>query len=157
MKLGGGVLVGAAGENVGDLIVGGKKPLHLPWRLVALYDPLASSGRLMRILCPGTIRNFVRGGAVETNQAIALVKRSPNKTANWASAMDHSRGGMIHSFSERFKTRKRKVVPRRCRPYPHCNPTRRAWRGAWWICCSRSYRPNSCNVAPCTRRLVGSL
>jgi hypothetical protein len=52
MKLGGGVLVGAAGENVGDLIVGGKKPLHLPRRLVALHDPLASSGRLMRILCP---------------------------------------------------------------------------------------------------------
>src|ERR1700761_5519704 len=52
MKLGGGVLVGAAGENVGDLIVGGKKPLHLPRRLVALHDPLASSGWLMRILCP---------------------------------------------------------------------------------------------------------
>src|ERR1700748_3068102 len=52
MKLSGGVLVGTAGENIGDLIVGGKKPLHLPRRLVALHDPLASSGRLMRILCP---------------------------------------------------------------------------------------------------------
>src|ERR1700757_5425664 len=51
MKFSGGVLGGAAGENVGDLIVGGKKPLHLPRRLVALHDPLASSGRLMRIIC----------------------------------------------------------------------------------------------------------
>jgi hypothetical protein len=49
-KFGGGVLIGAAGENVGDLIVGGKKPLHLPWRLEALHDSLSSSGRLVRIL-----------------------------------------------------------------------------------------------------------
>src|SRR6201984_178491 len=52
MKLGGGGLVGAAGENVGGVMLGGKKTLHLPRRLVALHDPLASSGRLMRILCP---------------------------------------------------------------------------------------------------------
>ena len=45
-----------------------------------------------------------------TNQAIANVKRSPKRTANWALAMDHSRGGMIHCFSERFKTRKRSLV-----------------------------------------------
>ena len=49
-----------------------------------------------------------RGGS--TDQAMALVKRSPKRTANWALAMDHSRGGMIHSFSERFKTRKRSFV-----------------------------------------------
>jgi len=30
MKLGGGVVVGTAGENVGDLIVGGKEALNLP-------------------------------------------------------------------------------------------------------------------------------
>jgi hypothetical protein len=52
MKLGGGILVGAAGENVGDLIVGGKKPLHLPQRLEALHGPLSSSGRLVGILRP---------------------------------------------------------------------------------------------------------
>ena len=51
-KLGGGVLVGAAGENVGNLIMGGKKPLHLPRRLEALHDPLSSSGRLVGILRP---------------------------------------------------------------------------------------------------------
>ena len=50
MKLCGGVLAGAAGENVGDLIVDGKKPLYLPWRLEALHDPLSSSGRLVGIL-----------------------------------------------------------------------------------------------------------
>jgi hypothetical protein len=41
---------------------------------------------------------------------MAVVNRSPNKTANWDLAMDHSRGGMIHCFSERFKTRKRSLV-----------------------------------------------
>src|SRR3954470_12243773 len=52
MKFRGGVLVGAAGEDVGDLIVGGEKPLHLPRRLEALHDPLSSSRWLMRILRP---------------------------------------------------------------------------------------------------------
>ncbi len=58
----------------------------------------------------GTVRNFVRDQAVHTDQAMAVVKRSRNKTANWDLAMAHSRGGMIHSFSERFKTRKRSLV-----------------------------------------------
>ena len=49
-----------------------------------------------------------RGGS--TDYAMARVKRSPNRTANCDLAMDHSRGGMIHSFSERFKTRKRSFV-----------------------------------------------
>jgi hypothetical protein len=39
---------------------------------------------------------------------MADVKRSPNGTADLA--MAHSRGGMVHSFSERFKTRKRSLV-----------------------------------------------
>lgn len=38
---------------------------------------------------------------------MALVKRSPKRTANCAFAIAHSRGGIFHSFSERFKTRKR--------------------------------------------------
>ena len=41
---------------------------------------------------------------------MALVKRSPKRMANWALAMVHSRGGMIHSFSERFKTRNSSFV-----------------------------------------------
>jgi hypothetical protein len=41
---------------------------------------------------------------------MALVKRSPNETANWDLAMDESRGGMIHCLSERFNTRKRSFV-----------------------------------------------
>ncbi len=45
-------MVAAAGENVGDLIVGGKKLLHLPRRLEPLHDPLSSPGRLVGILCP---------------------------------------------------------------------------------------------------------
>jgi hypothetical protein len=45
-----------------------------------------------------------------TDQSMAVVKRSPNRTANWDLAMAHSRGGMIHCFSERFKTRKRSLV-----------------------------------------------
>ena len=48
------------------------------------------------------------GGSID--YAMARVKRSPKRTANWALAMHHSRGGMIHSFSDRFKTRKRSLV-----------------------------------------------
>jgi hypothetical protein len=42
---------------------------------------------------------LTRGWAIQHNQAIARVKRSPKRTASWALAMHHSRGGMIHSFS----------------------------------------------------------
>src|SRR4051812_13920448 len=52
MKFRGGVLGGAAGEDGGELIVGGENPLHLPRRLKALHDPLSSSGRLVGILRP---------------------------------------------------------------------------------------------------------
>jgi hypothetical protein len=45
------------------------------------------------------------GSAVEHLWAIAFVKRSPNKMANWALASDHSRAGMVHSFSDLFKTK----------------------------------------------------
>ncbi len=41
---------------------------------------------------------------------MAEVKRSPNRTANCDLAMAHLRGGMIHAFSEWFKTRKRSFV-----------------------------------------------
>jgi hypothetical protein len=34
---------------------------------------------------------------------MARVKRWPKSTANWAFAMAHSRGGMVHSFSVLFK------------------------------------------------------
>jgi len=54
---------------------------------------------------PGSVRIFVCGRAVEHQPAMALVKRSPKMTANWALAMVHSRGPIFHSFSERFKTR----------------------------------------------------
>jgi len=53
----------------------------------------------------GTVSNFVCGRAVEHYAAMALMNRSPNRTANWALAMDHSRGCILHSFSERFKIR----------------------------------------------------
>src|SRR3954453_20528307 len=48
----GGVGVSAAGENVGDLIMGGKEALNLPRRLEPLHDPLSSSGRLMGVFGP---------------------------------------------------------------------------------------------------------
>jgi hypothetical protein len=47
----------------------------------------------------------VYGRAVEHYAVMALMKRSPKMTANWALAMDHSRGGIFHSFSDRFKIR----------------------------------------------------
>ena len=42
-------MVSAAGENVGDLVMGGKEALNLPRRLEPLHDPLSSSGRLMGV------------------------------------------------------------------------------------------------------------
>jgi putative transposase len=54
----------------------------------------------------GSVGIAVYGRSVERHgQAMALLKRSPNRTANWALAMDHSRAGMVHSFSVLFKTR----------------------------------------------------
>ena len=52
-----------------------------------------------------TVRISVCERAVEHYAAMALMKRSPKMTANCALAMDHSRGGILHSFSERFKIR----------------------------------------------------
>jgi hypothetical protein len=53
----------------------------------------------------GTVRISVCERAIERYAAMALMKRSPKMTANCAFAMDHSRGGILHSFSERFKIR----------------------------------------------------
>ena len=53
----------------------------------------------------GTVRISVCGRAVEHYAAMALMKRSPKITANCALAMVHSRGGISHSFSDRFKIR----------------------------------------------------
>jgi transposase len=58
----------------------------------------------------GTVRNSVYGRAVEPQPAMALVKRSPKRTANWALAIAHSPGGILHSFSARFKTRNRSFI-----------------------------------------------
>src|SRR6202045_3817512 len=44
----GGVVVSAAGENVGDLVMSGKEALNVPRR----HDPLSSSGRLMGVFRP---------------------------------------------------------------------------------------------------------
>ena len=53
----------------------------------------------------GTVRISVCGRAVDHQAAMALMKRSPKITANCAFAMVHSRGGIFHSFSDRFKIR----------------------------------------------------
>ena len=58
----------------------------------------------------GTVSISVCGRRVEHHAAMALVKRSPKMTANCALAMDHSRGGIFHSFSERFKTRNKSFI-----------------------------------------------
>ena len=61
--------------------------------------------RAEALLGDGTVRISVCGRAVEHYAAMALMKRSPKMTANWALAMVHSRGGIFHSFSDRFKIR----------------------------------------------------
>jgi hypothetical protein len=53
----------------------------------------------------GPVRISVCGRAVEHYAAVALMKRSPKTMANRALALDHSRGGISHSFPERFKIR----------------------------------------------------
>lgn len=53
----------------------------------------------------GTVRISVSGRAVEHYAAMALMKRSPNRTANWALVMDRSRDGILDSFFERFRIR----------------------------------------------------
>ena len=53
----------------------------------------------------GTVRISVCGRAVKHYAAMALMKRSPNRTADWVLALDNSRGGIFHSFSDLFKIR----------------------------------------------------
>ncbi len=53
----------------------------------------------------GIVANSVSERRVEHQAAIARVKRSPTMTANWALAMTHSRGTIVHAFSERFMTK----------------------------------------------------
>ena len=60
---------------------------------------------VLAALAEGSVRNFVCGRAAEHYAAMALMKRSPKMTANCALAMVHSRGGILHSFSDRFKIR----------------------------------------------------
>src|SRR3712207_6596001 len=55
----------------------------------------------------GPVRNFVCGPWIEHSAPQAAWKRSSNRIANWALAMAHSLGGILHHFSARFKTRKR--------------------------------------------------
>jgi hypothetical protein len=50
MKLRGGVLVGTAEEHVGDLIVDGKKPLHLP--RLRIPTKAATYSKLMAAIIP---------------------------------------------------------------------------------------------------------
>ena len=66
---------------------------------------LFSALRPMVRLGSGTVRISVCGRAVDHQAAMALMKRSPKITANCAFAMVHSRGGIFHSFSDRFKIR----------------------------------------------------
>jgi hypothetical protein len=48
----GGAVVATAGENIGDLVMGGKEALNLPRRLEPLHDPLSTPGRLMGVFDP---------------------------------------------------------------------------------------------------------
>jgi hypothetical protein len=65
-------------------------------------DPLNTGFGTLR----GAYQEFrVRAGRTSSQATIAFEKRSANMTAIWALAAAHSRGGIFHSFSERFKTR----------------------------------------------------
>ena len=75
------------------------------WRIVDLMQWLFDEFGVSVSKQTGTVRNFVCGRAVEHYAAMARMKRSPKMTANCALAIDHSRGGIFHSFSDRFKIR----------------------------------------------------
>jgi hypothetical protein len=77
----------------------------MPGALISSRQVGSALTRRWMATSKGTVRNFVCGRAVEHYAAMALMKRSPKMTANWALAMDHSRGGIFHSFSDRFKIR----------------------------------------------------
>ena len=62
------------------------------------------------VISIGSVRNVVCGRAVEHYAGMARMKRWPKMTANWALAMVHSRDGILHSFSERFKIRQSSLV-----------------------------------------------
>lgn len=81
------------------------EPRKQPGGGVSALDPEASWAKKGNKATFGSVRIFVCGRAVEHQPAMAFVKRSPKMTANWAFAMVHSRGPILHSFSERFKTR----------------------------------------------------
>ena len=91
----------------GDLGIGVDEGL-----LVDAPDPLhgADIEGVLGAAVAGTVSISVCGRRVEHHAAMALVKRSPKITANCALAMDHSRGGIFHSFSERFKTRNKSFI-----------------------------------------------
>ena len=72
-------------------------------RILAVVDDFTRE--CLALVVDGTVRISVCGRAVEHYAAMALMKRSPKMTANCALAMDHSRGGIFHSFSDRFKIR----------------------------------------------------
>jgi hypothetical protein len=69
------------------------------------YLAMSYTQRLAEAELVGTVSNFVCGRAIDHYAAMALMKRSPKMTANWAFAMVHSRGGIFHSFSDLFKIR----------------------------------------------------
>jgi hypothetical protein len=71
-------------------------------------------------------REFRVGRRFEHQAAMARVKRSPKRTANCALAMIHSRGLIFHSFSDRFKTRKRSfMAASSLENYPRARTARR--------------------------------
>ena len=78
----------------------GNPGLEMPHHELKLRNALVLIARFR-----GTVRKFVCVGAVENYAAMALMKRSPKMTANWALAMVRSRGGIFHSFSDRCKIR----------------------------------------------------
>lgn len=78
---------------------------HPEQKELTVAEALELERPALQPMLAGTVRISVCGRAVEHYAAMALMKRSPNRTANWAFAMDHSRGGILHSFSERLKIR----------------------------------------------------
>ena len=93
-------------EAVRRAIQHGQASLRELARRYGVNPKTVAKWRRRTSVADGTVGNSVCVWSVGRHgQARALVKRWPKSTANWALAMAHSRRGILHSRSVRFKTR----------------------------------------------------
>jgi hypothetical protein len=99
-------------EFVASIVNGVTRRLGVAPMMGAVFSPGFKNDMLayLDFVVQGPVRNFVCGRRFSFQACMAFAKRSPKMTANCALAIAHSRGGIFHSFSARFKTRKSSFI-----------------------------------------------